>query len=173
MGNETIAACLSQYADYLESREANLYRIRAYRKAAETVAMLDRPLQHLVESEGREGLEQLPGIGRHLSYTLEALVKSGEFRTVDSEGGHVDAEVMFASLPGVGPRLARRLRSELGLQTLEELEKAAHEGKLRELQIGPKRLRGIIDALAGRLRRQRLPEFIRGEPPVAQSAGDR
>lgn len=168
MDNQTVATFLSQYADYLEAREANLYRVRAYRRAAETVLMHDRPVAHVVETEGREGLEALPGIGRHLSYTIAALVKTGEFRTVDNEGGHVDTELIFASLPGVSRQLARRFRSELGIQTLEQLEQAALEGKLSELGIGSKRLRGIVDALAGRLRRQRSLEATRGEPPVAE-----
>jgi hypothetical protein len=47
------------------------------------------------------------------------------------------------------------------------LERAAHAGRLAEAGVGPKRLRGLIDALAGRLRRNRLPEPIRGEPSVA------
>src|SRR6202023_2905884 len=53
------------------------------------------------------------------------------------------------------------------IQTLDQLEQAAHDGRLGGLNIGAKRLRGIIDALAGRLRRSRLPEAIRGEPAVA------
>jgi hypothetical protein len=56
----------------------------------------------------------------------------------------------------------------LRITSLEELEQAAHDGRLRQAGVGPKRLRGLIDALAGRLRRSRLPEPVRGEPPVAE-----
>jgi hypothetical protein len=52
--------------------------------------------------------------------------------------------------------------------TLEELERAAHEGRLAEVGVGPKRLRGLIDALAGRLSRSRLPEPVVGEPPAEE-----
>jgi DNA polymerase/3'-5' exonuclease PolX len=81
MDNRLIAARLTGYAESLDPREPNLYRIRAYRRAAETITMLDRPIEHVVETEGRKGLQKLPGIGRHLSYTIEALVRTGEFRT--------------------------------------------------------------------------------------------
>lgn len=168
MNNRSIADRLAEYANYLEAREVNPYRVRAYRRAVDTVLGLDRPVADIVERKGREGLEELPGVGSHLSYTIDTLVRTGEFRTLDSGGGHVDAERLLASLPGVGPRLARRMYEELGIRTLEQLEQAAHEGKLAGLQVGPKRLRGIIDALAGRLRRTRLPEAVRGEPPVGE-----
>jgi hypothetical protein len=166
MDNRTIAKKLLNYANFLEGREANLYRVRAYRRAAGTIQNLDRPVDEIVATEGRKGLEALPGIGWHLSYTLDGLVATGEFRTRDSEGGHIDPEQLLTSLPGVGPYLARLIHERLGIDTLEELERAAHEGRLRELGIGSKRMRGLIDALAGRLGRFRLSEPIVGEPSV-------
>src|SRR5579872_4414143 len=167
MDNSTLARKLNDYATYLEGEEPNVYRVRAYRKAAETVLAQDRPLADLLAEKGRAGLEDLPGIGRSLAYTLEGLIRTGEFRTLRPEGGHIDPERLLTSLPGVGPQLAHQIHERLGITTLEDLERAAHEGRLAEVGIGPKRLRGLIDALAGRLRRTRLPEPIRGEPPVA------
>lgn len=166
MDNPTIARKLNDYATYLEGEESNVYRVRAYRRAAETVLAQGRPLSELLAEKGRAGLEELPGVGRSLAYTLEGLIRTGEFRTLRPEGGHIDPERLLTSLPGVGPQLAHQLRERLGITTLEEMERAAHEGRLAEVGIGPKRLRGLIDALAGRLRRTRLPEPIHGEPPV-------
>ncbi len=97
MDNQTIAGFLDRYADQLDTRELNLYRIRAYRRAAETIALLDRPVQQILEMQGRAGLQESPGIGRHLSYTIETLVKTGEFRTVESESRRVvDAPEILA-----------------------------------------------------------------------------
>jgi hypothetical protein len=167
MDNETIARKLNDYATYLEGEEPNVYRVRSYRRGAEVALRHPRPLKEVVEQEGRAGLEALPGIGRSLAYTIEGLVRTGEFRTLRPEGGHIDPERLLTSLPGVGPQLARLLHERLNITTLEEMERAAHDGRLRQVGVGPKRLRGLIDALAGRLRRSRLPEPIRGEPPVA------
>jgi hypothetical protein len=166
MDNLTIARKLNDYATYLEGEEPNVYRVRAYRRAAETVQALERPAAELVAEQGRAGLEALPGIGASLAYTIEGLVRTGEFRTLRPEGGHIDPERLLTSLPGVGPQLAHLLHERLGISSLEELERAAHEGRLAQVGIGPKRLRGLIDVLAARLRRTRLPEPIRGEPPV-------
>jgi hypothetical protein len=168
MDNREIAKKLQDYAEYLEAREANIYRIRAYRRAAETVLGLNQPLTALVAAEGRPGLEALPGIGSRLSYTLEELVRTGEFRTQNREGGDIDPEQVFGSLPGVGHYLARLIHDKLGIKTLEELEVAAHDGRLSQLGIGPKRLRGIRDALAGRLNRNRYRLSVHGEPSVAE-----
>src|SRR5579872_6543403 len=167
MDNHTIAQKLLDYANYLEARESNVYRVRAYRRAAETILTLDRPLSELVTLEGRQGLEALPGIGQHLSYTLESLVRTGDFRTVHGSG-HIDPQRLLASLPGVGPHLARQIHERLGITSLEELERAAHDGRLVQVGVGSKRLRGIIDTLAGRLGRHRLPEPVAGEPDVEE-----
>lgn len=167
MMNHDIAKKLIDYAHYLDANEGNVYRARAYRRAAETILSLDRPATELVAEKGRDGLEELPGIGSHLSYTINELVCTGEFKTLDAGGGAIQVERLFGSLPGVGPRLARQIHEELGVETLEELEQAAHDGRLSRLPVGPKRLRGIADALAGRLRGQRLPEPNRREPTVA------
>ncbi len=81
MDNVTIARKLLEQARTLHDQQANLYRARAYRRAAQTILGLDRPLAELVEEGGRTALRVLPGVGSHLSYTLEELVRTGEFRT--------------------------------------------------------------------------------------------
>jgi hypothetical protein len=166
MDNRKIAQKLLDYAHFLERREASLYRVRAYRRAAETVLGLTRPVLEILAADGRKGLESLPGIDRHLSYTLDRMVATGEFHTLDGNDGHVEPEQLLTSLPGVGPRMARLIHDRFGIDTLEELERAAHDGRLRELGIGTKRMRGLIDAMAGRLRRFRLAEPFIGEPSV-------
>jgi DNA polymerase/3'-5' exonuclease PolX len=167
MDNATIARKLNDYATYLEGEDTNVYRVRAYRRAAATVLAQERSLAEVVNEKGRAGLEELPGIGASLAYTIESLVRTGEFRTLRPDASHVDPERLLTSLPGVGRQLAHALHEQFGITTLEELERAAHDGRLTRAGVGPKRLRGLIDALAGRLRRSRLPEPIQGEPSVA------
>jgi DNA polymerase (family 10) len=75
MDNRTLAARLANKANSLEKDHANLFRIRAYRRAAETILGLDYPAAAVIEKEGRAKLAQLPGIGRRLSRTIEQLVR--------------------------------------------------------------------------------------------------
>ncbi len=83
INNQEIARQLSDFAHFLEIRGENLYRIRAYRKAAETVLGLSTEMAELYWEEGIAGIRKLPNIGSHLSYTIEGLICSGRFRTSD------------------------------------------------------------------------------------------
>ena len=82
MDNRVIAQRLTSYAHHLEGDAGNVYRVKAYRRAAETILGLDRPVEEIVAARGRRGLEALPGIGSHLAFTIERLVRTGEFRTM-------------------------------------------------------------------------------------------
>lgn len=81
MDNQTIARILLEYAGFLGGHDHNLYRRRAYRRAAEILLRLEEPVARIIEEKGRRGLATLPGIGSHLSFTIEGLVRTGEFRT--------------------------------------------------------------------------------------------
>jgi DNA polymerase (family 10) len=85
MDNRTIAKRLLGQAHQLEARRENLYRIRAYRRAAEVVLGLDRPVDEIVGTSGRAGLKELPGIGSSLSATIETLVRTGDIATLKDE----------------------------------------------------------------------------------------
>ncbi len=83
MDNFIIAQRLIGMAHDLEGQRSNLYRIRAYRRAAETVLNLDRPVEEIVAEEGERGLRDLPGIGSSLSEKIANLVQTGELVTAE------------------------------------------------------------------------------------------
>jgi DNA polymerase (family 10) len=89
MDNRTIAQKLTSHAHLLESEHSNLYRVKAYRRAAETILGLDEPVEAIVTRTGRKGLRSLPGIGAHLSLAIESLVRTGEFHTLHKENESV------------------------------------------------------------------------------------
>ena len=74
MDNRTLAARLATRARELEGEHASLFRVRAYRRAAETVLGLDCSVEQLLEQGGTAKLAELPGIGRRISRTIEDLV---------------------------------------------------------------------------------------------------
>src|SRR5262249_10303695 len=141
--NESIARRLADYARELESSGPNVFRARAYRRAADVVRAQARPLAEVFGEQGRAGREALGGIGDSLAYTIEGLIESGELRTRRPADAHVEPERLLTSLPGIGPQLAQALEERLGVKSLEELERAAQAGRLAEVGIGPKRLRGL------------------------------
>jgi DNA polymerase/3'-5' exonuclease PolX len=151
MTNEVIAQQLLEQARELENEGGNVYRLRAYRTAAQTIQGLDRPAEEVLAQEGRKGLEALPGIGKSLGYSLEGLIQEGHWRALRPVDVGREPQRLFTSLPGVGPKLAEDLHDRLGLQTLEELHQAARTGRLAEVGVGPKRLAGLLAALEKRL----------------------
>lgn len=151
LDNLAAARRLEQAAKILEEQDASLYRVRAYRTAAATVRALDRPAIEILREGGRRALMELPAIGERLAGTLEQLLLTGHIAHVEGLGAK--PEDLFGSVPGIGPEMARRIHDTLHVETLEELERAAHDGRLATVPgLGPKRLRGVREALAGRFR---------------------
>lgn len=167
--NSQIAERLAEVARILEAQGANVFRVGAYRRAAAMLRGLERPIDEIVKTEGIEGLQRLPGIGETLARFIHQLVVTGRLPMLDRLRGESDPIILLRTVPGIGRVTAWRLYDELGIETLEELEAAAHDGRLRNI-IGEKRLAGIRDSLATRLGRVRAQTLWRdiGQPSVAQ-----
>jgi hypothetical protein len=116
-------------------------------------------------------VDALPGVGPGLAHAITDLLETGHLALLDRLHGRTSPEALLASVPGIGPVLADRIHHELGIGSLEDLEIAAHDGRLGGIAgVGAKRLEGIRLALAGRLRRPRPPAELveRHRPPVEE-----
>jgi len=150
--NDQIADVLDQIADLLETQGANRFRIRAYRNGACTVRTSSDSIAHAVREGGEESLRELPNIGEGITRVIASYVRTGRSDVLDWLKGEVAPEELFMQVPGIGEELAQRIAEELDVSTLEELEQAAHDGRLEELKgFGPKRVRNIRVSLAGML----------------------
>jgi hypothetical protein len=171
---EGIARRLEEVAALLERQRANPFRIRAYRRAAETVRGLDRPVHEILEAEGLAGLTALPGIGAALASAIEEIAFTDRLDLLDRLHGEASGLDLFTTVPGVGRELARRIHETLGIESLAELEAAANDGRLARVPgFGRGRVQAVRESLAGRFRRHpRAPESGRrpaaAEPPVAE-----
>ena len=172
--NVEIAQRLREVAALLHEQGANPFRVQAYRHAADIVQRLDRPAAEIVQADGMDGLRKLPGIGESLARSIRDLVLTGRLPMLDRLRGETDHVAVLASVPGIGEAMAKRLHHDLSIDTLEELESAAHDGRLSEIEgIGRKKLAGIIDSLASRLGRVRgragaAAHGPASEPPAAE-----
>jgi len=156
--NAQVAARLDEAAKLLEQQNANAFRVQAYHNAASTIRGLPRNVVEILHEEGLDGLDRLPGIGPALARAISLLVTTGRLPMLDRLRGESDPVVILASVPGIGTTLAERIHEELDIGSLEELEAAAHDGRLAGMPgFGEKRLAGIRDALATRLARRRAP----------------
>ena len=143
-------------ADLLEQQNANPFRVRAYQRAAETVESCEQDIRDLLAREGVAGLAELPFIGRGIAGSLQELARHGRLLRMDRLRGELDPEELFQTVPGVGTVLARQIHEVLGVDTLEELEVAAHDGRLERVEgIGPRKARAMRASLDEMLRRLR------------------
>ncbi|HEX6277085.1 MAG TPA: helix-hairpin-helix domain-containing protein [Polyangiaceae bacterium] len=149
--NDDVARVLESVASLLEAQGANPFRVASYRSAASTVRGLDRPLAEIFVSSGVEGLDRLPHVGRSLAGVIGQVLETGRLPLLERLQGQSPPEHLFATIPGIGPALAQRIHAKLGLETLEELEAAAHDGSLERLPgFGPRRARAVREVLASR-----------------------
>lgn len=156
--NAHVARRLEELAQVLEIQHANPFRVGAYRRAARAVANLPEPLEEFYQREGIDGLERIPGIGHRLAIAIRSLLETGRLPLLEHLRGDVDPILLLQSVPGIGPVQAERLHHDLGIDTLEELETAAHDGRLTSVAgFGAKKTAGIVDSLASRLGRLRQP----------------
>lgn len=154
--NRTIAQRLKEVAELLHIQGSNPFRVLAYQHAAQTLEQLERPMDDLVQAEGSEGLKELPGVGERLARAIRELVRTGRLPMLERLRGETEPESLLATIPGIEEKLANRLHHDLEIDTLAELEVAAHDGRLRQAGgIGDKRLAGIIACLTERLGRVR------------------
>jgi DNA polymerase (family X) len=152
--NLEIAPQLEEVAQLLEDQGANPYRVQAYRNAAQTLRRLDRAVTGILEHDGMDGLCQLPGIGESLAHSIYTLASTGRLPMLARLRGESDPVALLASVPGIGKVLAARLHEDLGIDTLEDLEAAAYDGRLSEIAgFGTKKLEATRDSLATRLGR--------------------
>jgi len=152
--NDGIADALDRIADLLEVQHADRHRVRAYRTAARNVRASDEPLDRILLEAGREGLLRLPGVVKRIAALIDEFLHTGRMAMLERLEGQVSPEDLFTTVPGVGEELAHRIHETLDIETLEELEVAAHDGRLEGVRgLGPRRARGIRDSLAGILGR--------------------
>ena len=170
--NAALAARLEEVASLLAAQDGNPFRIRAWRHAAQLVRDHDRELAEVYRHGGLEALGDLPGIGESLARAIRDLILHGRLGILDRLRGETDPIRLLRTVPGIGHALADRLHHVLGIDTLEELEVAAHDGVLEALAgVGPKRLAAIRASLAERLGHSRLPasQAVAGRlPPLEE-----
>ena len=154
--NAGIAQWLREMAALLDAQNGNPYRAAAYRKAADTVAQLPRNVRDLFEEAGISGLDALPAIGPRIAAAIAEILITGRWGQLQHLRGEADPAALLRTIPGVGPELAHRLHEGLGVETLEALEVAAHDGRLERLPtIGARRAASIRAALTQMLDRRR------------------
>ena len=130
--NAQIAAAFEELADLYELDGAVQYRVIAYRNAARTV----RDTSVSVAQLARDGrITDLPGIGKTLEEKVLALDETGDIPTLVKLRERIPVGLISVMhLPGFGPKRAKRLHDEIGVDSLDALRAAVEDGRLRGLR---------------------------------------
>jgi len=159
LDNSAIARILREIADLLEIKDDNPFKIRAYRNGADIVSNHPHELSTLDET----GLREIPGIGKDLAGRIREISQTGDaafHRDLVAEFPPTILDLL--NLQGVGPKTVATLYRELAVRTLDDLEKAAQDGRIRALRgMGAKKETLILKALEERKRfagRHLLPD---------------
>lgn len=142
--NQEVAHVLDEIATLLEHQGANPFRVRAYRTGAATVRKEKRAVAETLAVGGSDALQSLPGIGEGLAATIAEYVHSRRSRVLERLQGEYAPSDLLTRVPGIGDELAGRIVEKLGIETLEELERAAHDGRLETVEgFGQRRIEAV------------------------------
>ncbi len=144
--NSEIAAAFDELGDLNELDGASIHRIVAYRNGAKAVREASTQVAQLA-LEGQA--TRLPGIGATLQEKIVALSTTGQIPALEKLRSKFPAGLVeMTRLPGLGPKRARRLYEELGIDSLESLRQAAASGRISELKgFGPKAEQALLEAV--------------------------
>jgi DNA polymerase (family 10) len=131
MRNSEVARLLYDISELLELSGENIFKIRAYSRAARTIEGSTEDIEK-VSKEKR--LEEIPGVGEAIALKIEEYLKTGKLGFYEDLKKQVPQELHeLVQIPGIGPKTVQYLHKELGIKSVKELEKAAKEHRLRRI----------------------------------------
>lgn len=131
MNNKQVAEVFATVADMLQIKGENIHRVLSYRRAAENIEALGRDINDLWREET---LTQIPGVGTTIAAKIDELLQTGQLEFFERLKQEIPLGVVeMLQIPDVGPKTAARLWQELELTSIEEVERAARAGKIRDL----------------------------------------
>jgi DNA polymerase (family X) len=147
MDNKQIAKILRETAELLQIDGAIIGRYRSYEKAAELIDSLPESVEQLVQTP--EKLEELPGIGERMVEHLTEIVKTGDYSLRKKLlKKYPETILQMLELQSLGPKKVAFLWSEFKAGSVEDVEKLAKSGKLRDLPgFGEKSEQNILKAV--------------------------
>jgi DNA polymerase (family 10) len=162
--NSEVARVFQDVADLLELKGESVFKIRAYQKAARSIDYHPRELEVMI-NDG-EDLQSIPGVGEAIAKKATELITTGKLAYYENlKAEFPEGITNLLSIPGIGPKTASKLSRELGVTTVDELDRAIGEGRVARLfRVGEKTAENIrhqIQALRRKDQRILLGEALK------------
>ena len=167
MDKDQIADVLVNVATLLELKGENPFKSRAYTNAARAIEGTSEPLQQLI---GENRLSEVKGIGESIQKKIIELVTTGKLAYYEKlKAATPPGLVAMLDIPGVGPKKIKAIHDELGIETVEELEKACKDGRVANLKGFGEKTAANICAGIERRRAFASKHLISDALPIAES----
>ena len=162
VSNEEIAELFESMATLLEMKGDTVFKIRAYQRAARTISHLSFSLEQAIRDE--MDLKKIPGIGKAVSEKTQEYLETGRVRAYEELIGELpDGVLTLMTIPGIGSKTAMLITQELGVSTVEGIEKAIHDGALAAL---PRMGQRTADNILRHIQSMRTKD---GRTPIGQA----
>ncbi|HUG56173.1 MAG TPA: helix-hairpin-helix domain-containing protein, partial [Candidatus Limnocylindrales bacterium] len=147
LDNHAVAAILDEIGDLLELKGENVFRAVTYRAAAREIRDLREPLRRYLDEKR---LGEIPKVGKSVAEAVEQLLTTGRSkRHQELKAAVPEGLLTLLRVPGVGPATARTIHEHLRITTIDALEDAAKDGRLRALpKIQAKTEENILRSIA-------------------------
>jgi DNA polymerase (family 10) len=165
--NREVAAVLYEMAELLELQAENRFKIIAYSKAARAIESLQEDIVKVCQ-EGR--LEAIPGVGKAIAAKVEEYLQTGQIQAHQELLAKTPPGLaQLLQISGLGPKTIAMLHEKLGVSSLDDLEAAAREHRIRRLpRMGPTREGNILRAIERYKKRSTRILYSAAEPAVQQ-----
>lgn len=162
LNNLQIADLLMRIGDILELQGENVFKVAAYRRAADSVEHLNQDIRAIWQQEPKN-LRGISGVGEAIALKLDELLRTGRLQYYDDIAKDVPPGVLeILKVPDVGPKTALRLWKDLGVTDLDQLRAAIEQGKVRTLKgMGEKseaKLLAGLNVLSRKTTRRRIDQ---------------
>lgn len=132
MKNQFIANNLYLIADMLELKGEGFFKTRAYRIAAQTIEALDEDIEKLMNEDR---LKIIAGVGEALAKKITELLQTGKLDYLEQLKKEIPTDLIdLLNIPGLGPKKVAAIYKNLGISSIQELQKAAYNGNLQTLE---------------------------------------
>lgn len=132
MKNQEVSQVFREIAKILELKGENIFRIRAYERAAQSVDNLEESVEVIA---AKDALREIPGVGADLAGKIKEIIETNKLKYLQELKKQIPKGLLdLMEIPSLGPKTVKKLYEELKIDTIEKLEKAARTGRLKNLE---------------------------------------
>ncbi len=129
--NLELSRMFDQIARMLKIKGENPFKIRAYEKVALVLENLPIDIETIYQ---QGGLNNIPGVGTGIAKKIEEFLTTGELEYYEKLKETIPSGVIeLLNISEVGPKTAKLLYEELGVDNIEKLEKAVRQHQIKDL----------------------------------------